>query len=133
MNDLERAVIAAAREYVSHTGGDLRNAGLVIAVQRLDQHESTLAAAGLTEVEWSQVAEGDELRGKSGDFYPVTGTKREWHMGKPTGNFVITVRQGALNRALTRGPARGKATVRRGAAGKAVDLFVHVFSSGEAE
>jgi len=127
MNDLERAVIAAARRYQDASS----DAELIGAVMRLDQHEAALTAAGVTEIEWSQVAEGDELRGKSGDFYPVTATKREWNMGKPTGNFLITVRQGDRERTLARSPGLGKATVRRGGAGKAVDTFVHVFSSGE--
>lgn len=130
MNALERAVIETARA--------LRLAAPTLALElnraldALAEHETTMAAAGVVEVDWKLVAEGDELRSKSGSFFPVTATKREWRMGKPTGNFLITVTLPTGDKTLTRpNAAESMATVRRGAAGRAVDTFVHVFSSGD--
>lgn len=132
MNALEHAVIEAARGYVT-TGTWSRPYGIEQAIAALEQHETELAAAGVTEVAWTLVVEGDELRSKSGSFFPVIATKREWRMGKPTGNFLITVRVPSGDKVLTRpNAAEPTAVVRRGAAGRAVDTFVHVFSSGDA-
>lgn len=130
MNTYERAVIEAARKFAHdpfHGNGPLCH-----TVATLEAYERELAAAGAAEVDWHAVAEGDELRSRSGTFFPVTATKREWKMGKPTGNFLITVQVPAGPKVLTRPlPTEPMATVRRGAAGRAVDLLVHVFTSGE--
>jgi hypothetical protein len=132
MNALERAVIEAARLVADRAGNlDTWAHALRRAVVDLDEHERAQEAAGLTEVPWAQIAEGDELRGNSGRLFPVVATKREWQMGKPTGKFLITVQLPAGPKVLTRPtPAEPTATVKRGDAGAAVDMFVNVFSSG---
>jgi hypothetical protein len=132
MNALEHAVIEAARAHIPRDGS-FWPSPLETAVKALEQHEAELAAAGMAEVDWALVTDEDELRSKSGAFFPVTATKREWRMGKPTGNFLITVQLPAGPKILTRpNAAEPTAVVRRGAAGRAVDTFVHVFSSGDA-
>lgn len=133
MNAYERAVIEAARKVCDQASNlDTWAHPLRRAVVALDQHERALTEAGLREIPWAQVAEGDELRSSKGNFFPVTHTKREWKMGAATGKFLITVHLPARDRVLTRPtPAEPTATVRRGEAGKAVDLMVHVFESGE--
>jgi hypothetical protein len=132
--DLERAVIEAARVMSDEGVNDHWTAcALVVAVEELRKFEREQAAAGISEVEWSLVAEGDELRSNTGAFFPVVATKREWKMGSATGKFLITVQLTAGPKVLTRpSPAAPMATVRRGQAGKAVDTIVHVMSSGEA-
>lgn len=133
MNALERAVIEAVRTWrASHIRTIAATQPIERAIDALAEHEATMAAAGVVEVDWKLVAEGDELRSKSGSFFPVTATKREWRMGRPTGNFLITVTLPTGDKTLTRpNTAEPTATVRRGAAGRAVDTFVHVFSSGD--
>lgn len=75
---------------------------------------------------WHLVAEGDELRGNNGKFYPVT------RVLKVRTGYEITVRLGEREQTLTRPTEKHPtATVRRGPTGRAVDMFVHVFSSGE--
>jgi hypothetical protein len=135
MNDLERAVVEAAQKVCDHaTNLDEWVYPLRRAVVALDQHEQALEAAGVKEAPWAQVAEGDALQGTSGAFFPVVATRREYRLGKATGNFLITVKLPAGERTLIRPAPGGKdyGVVQRGAAGAAVDTFVHVFASGEA-
>lgn len=133
MNDLERTVIEAARRFANGIPSSGHGQELITAVKRLEQFEREQAAAGISEVEWALVAEGDELRSNSGAFYPVVATKREWKMGSATGKFLITVQLTAGPKVLTRPSLTAPmATVRRGRSGKAVDTIVHVMSSGEA-
>jgi len=133
MNDLERAVVEAAREAVRNND-HWSVSDLADVVKALETHEQALKAAGIQEVLWAQVAEGDALQGTSGAFFPVVATRREYRMGKATGNFLITVKLPAGERTLIRPAPGGKdfGVIQRGAAGAAVDTFLHVFSSGEA-
>lgn len=134
MNELERAVIEAARKFANGLSSSGHGQALIAAVNRLEQHEKAHAADGVVEVDWATVAEGDGLRSRSGTFYRVVGTKREWKMGSATGKFLITVQLPIGPKTLARpSPAEPRATVRRGATGKAVDQFVHVFSSGDGQ
>lgn len=132
MNALERAVIEAARAAVyEHFARTLQGTQLAGAVDALDEHERANAAAGITEVPWAKVAEGDWVQGKSGTLYPVVATKREWKLGRPTGKFVITIDMAQGRREIIRpSEAQPEAVVKRGAAGAAVDVFVNVFESG---
>lgn len=129
MNALERAVIEAARACATWVNSNT----LAAAVLALEEHERAQAAAGLIEIPWAQVTEGDRVQGKSGALYPVVATKREWKMGKPTGKFVITIEMLIPGRREIVRPseAQPEAVVKRGNAGAAVDVFVHVFESGE--
>lgn len=76
-------------------------------------------------VEWSAVVAGDELKSvKNGKFYPVLGTT------KVRDGYAIRVQLEGGPRTITRPtPAEPRAIVRRGETGKAVDVFVEVFSS----
>jgi hypothetical protein len=145
MNNYERAVIEAARALDNAWKATIENvtattAGttqrciddLSASVAALNLHEQRQATAGVSEIEWSLVAAGDELRGKSGAFFPVIRTRREVEMGKTTGRHVIEVGMPGGPRSIVR-PNGGEpfATVRRGPDGAAVDEFVSVFSSGE--
>lgn len=138
MNALERAVIEAARRFVqADRDAEVPPAGtqelrVHEAIGALEKHELAQAAAGLTEVPWAQVAEGDQVQGKSGALYPVVATKREWKLGKPTGKFVITIDMAQGRREIVRpSEAQPEAIVKRGDAGAVVDVFVNVFSSGD--
>jgi hypothetical protein len=138
MNNYERAVIEAARRLINfHT--EMRHPydssfGCILAkaVDALTEHEQQQATAGVSEIEWSLVAAGDEIRGKSGAFFPVIRTRREYDMGRATGRHVIEVGMPGGPKSIVR-PNGGEpfATVRRGPDGHAVDEFVNVFSSGE--
>jgi hypothetical protein len=140
MNNYERAVIEAARAFAHGDKWDLGAAigdyapaaPLIGAVKRLELHEQQQAAAGTSEIEWSLVAAGDELRGKSGTFFPIIRTRREVEMGKTTGRYVIEVGMPGGPKSIVR-PVESEpfATVKRGPDGAAVDEFVNVFSSGE--
>lgn len=116
---LERAVIEAARN-----ASDL-DPRLGAAVAALDAHEASLAPDVREGVGWHEVAEGDEIPDKAGNWHPVIRTLKvrrnlyEIVVQMPTGPQVLT-------RPSEKSPT---ATVRRGATGKAVDHFVHVFSS----
>lgn len=76
-------------------------------------------------VEWSTVVAGDQLKSvKNGKFYLVLGTT------KVKGGYAIQVQLEAGPRTITRPtPGEPRATVIRGETGKAVDVFVEVFSS----
>jgi len=135
MNNYERAVIEAARALrnAHADGGDVINLiNLCAAVDALTDHEQQQAATGTSEVKWSLVAAGDELRGKSGAFFPVIRTRREVEMGRATGRYVIEVGMPGGPKSIVRPHANEPfATVRRGQDGRAVDEFVSVFSSGQ--
>lgn len=133
MNALERAVIEAAQVWRASRVVTLAStAPLRYAIDALNEHERAQTAAGLTEIPWAQVAEGDQVQGRSGALYPVVATKREWKMGKPTGKFVITIDMAQGRREIIRpSEAQPEAVVKRGDAGAVVDMFVNVFSSGE--
>lgn len=101
-------------------------AALFKAIDALEEHERTRAAAGVAEIDWTLVTAGDEIRGKSGAFFPVLGTQQiggqvKVRIGLPGGPRTITRPH----------PEEPFATVRRGPDGAAVDEFVNVFSSGE--
>ena len=130
MNEFERAVIEAARSRVID-GQPGAGIALERAVAALDEHEKQQRTAGVQEVPWHRVAEGDMLRSKSGKFFPVTATKRQIDMGKPTGKYLITVQLPGTPKVLTRpNGVEPMAVVRRGATGEAIEQFVNVFSSG---
>lgn len=131
MNSYERAVIEAARRAVNSTGPAAADE-LHRAVKALELHEQHLTDAGTAEIEWSLVAAGDEIRGKSGAFFPVIRTRRDVQMGRFTGSYVIEVGLPGGPRSIVRPhDSEPFATVKRGPDGRAVDEFVSVFSSGE--
>lgn len=122
MNSRERAVIEAAR-VVRREGAFARDEidALMAAVDALDAQ----AAAGTAEIDWTLVVAGDEIRGKSGAFFPVLGTQQiggkvNIRIGLPGGPKTITRPH----------PDEPFAVVKRGPDGQAVDEFVNVFSSG---
>lgn len=138
MNNYERAVIEAARALVDfHMSMKVvwtssHGVALQSRVTALNAHEQQQATAGVSEIEWSLVAAGDEIRGKSGAFFPVIRTRREVEMGRATGRHVIEVGMPGGPKSIVR-PNGGEpfATVKRGQDGAAVDEFVNIFSSGE--
>lgn len=128
-NPLERAVIEAAREYAKANWlrqEDVYGEALVMAVQCLDAHEATLAPA-VHEIPWHEVTEGDELQGSDGTtFRPVLRTLKV-----QGGKYEITVQLNTGPKTLIRPTKEApSATVRRGAAGQVVEMFVNVFASG---
>ena len=138
MSNYERAVIEAARALVDfHMSMKVawpssHGFALQSRVTALELHEQQQAATGTSEIEWSLVAAGDELRGKSGAFFPVIRTRCEYDMGKTTGRYVIEVGMPGGPKSIVRPHANEPfATVKRGQDGRAVDEFVNVFSSGE--
>lgn len=135
MNNYERAVIEAARIWKSTTpdsGGAWALDMLHKAVAALELHEQQQAAAGTSEIDWSLVVAGDEIRGKSGAFFPVIRTRRDLDHRGFTGRYVIEIGLPGGPKSIVR-PIESEpfATVRRGPDGRAVDEFVNVFSSGE--
>lgn len=136
MNSHERAVIEAARlwaDSVQCARAEGFFAPLADAVGSLQTYEREQAAAGTSDIEWSLVVAGDEIKGRSGAFFPVIRTRAEVDMGKRTGRFVIEVGLPGGPKSIIR-PVDSEpfATVKRGADGLAVDEFVNVFSSGPA-
>lgn len=127
-NPLERAVIEAARKFCddeSWDQGDPFPTYLFDAVVALAAHKASLAPGIQEGIGWHEVAEGDELRGNNGKFYPVVRTLKVQR-----GRYDIVVRVGETDMVLTRPTEKDPtATVRRGPTGRAVDDFVHVFSS----
>lgn len=129
LNPLERAVIEAARSLVRSVpelGTELfmpSAAPLVAAVKALD------APREVQEIGWHEIAEGDELRSaKNGRLYPVLSVLKL--AGR---RYRITLRTGKKRTSIERPtPEEPTAHVRRGPAGRAVETFVHVFTSGEA-
>lgn len=127
MNSRERAVIEAARAW---RHGHIRTIAAAQPIERaldaLEELELAQAAAGTAEIDWTLIVAGDEIRGKSGAFFPVLGTQQiggqvKVRIGLPGGPRTITRPH----------PDEPFATVKRGPDGKAVDEFVNVFSSGE--
>ncbi len=137
MNNYERAVVEAARSLANITVprfiGDVAAEDMLYrAVKRLELHEQQQSAAGTSEIEWSLVTAGDELRGKSGAFFPVLRTRTEVNNHGATGKFIIQIGLSGGPKNIVRPiEAEPFATVRRGQDGAAVDEFVNVFSSGE--
>lgn len=128
MNDLERAVIEAARLYVKDHADVGRMNAIFDAVDALNEHERAMAEAGVREIGWHLVAVGDEVQGRSGTFYLVVGTAQVGEVYK------IRIRMAQGDRTINRpSESQPMATVKRGQDGKAVDTFVNVFSSGNAE
>jgi|SRR6185503_1177684 len=137
-NELERAVIEAARALVSSEPFNLcqkfnlcQNEWVAIdlatAVQTLDAWQATQDPT-VKERGWHEVAEGDELRGNNGTFYPVIRTLKVQR-----GKYEVIVRvDGTPTQLIRPGPHDKNPTawVRRGAAGAAVDIITHVFASG---
>lgn len=96
------------------------------AIDALEEHERIQAAAGTAEIDWTLVVAGDEIRGKSGAFFPVLGTQQ---VG---GQVKVRIGLSGGPRTITRPhPDEPFATVKRGPDGQAVDEFVNVFTSGE--
>jgi len=125
-NELERAVIEAARAFVQAAGYE-GEAALVEAVTALDAWQATQDPT-VVERGWHEVAEGDELRGNNGQFYPVIRTLKVQR-----GKYEVIVRvDGTPTQLIRPGPHDKNPTawVRRGAAGAAVDIITHVFASG---
>ncbi len=132
MNSHERAVIDAAREVGRKVGFAPDEIDMLIArVRQLENYERDQASAGTSEIEWSLVVAGDEIRGRSGAFFPVIRTRQEVEMGKYTGRHVLEVGLPGGPRSIIR-PVESEpfATVRRGPDGTAVDEFLQVLSSG---
>lgn len=77
------------------------------------------------DVEWREVVAGDQVKSvKNGKFYQVLGTT------KVSGGYAIRIQLEDGPRTVTRPtPKEPRATVIRGGTGKAVDVFVEVFSS----
>jgi hypothetical protein len=127
---LERAVIEAARAYVSSdpynligSESDPAPVALARAVKSLDRATDP----EIREVSWHLVAEGDQVRSaKNGKFYPVLSVL------KVRGGTRVVIQAGTTQVPIQRPtPQEPMAFVKRGAAGAAVDVFVNVFSSGE--
>lgn len=127
MNRFERAVIEAARVFVRDP---FRDAGPIAhSVASLEEHEKSQVAAGTTEIEWSLVCAGDEIRGRSGTFFPVIRVRAEVEDGRPTGRRVIQVGLPGGPRSIVRpNETEPFAVVRRGEDGRAVDEFEVIFS-----
>lgn len=122
MNELERAVIAAARRVVNApedlTGSDELFA-LTGALAALDAEDLP------AEVLWSLVAEGDQVQSiKNKRFYPVIANKL-----MPGGKHKIVLANGADFVRPT--PAEPRAIVKRGATGKAIDTWGDVIGTVE--
>lgn len=77
------------------------------------------------QVGWHEVVEGDQVKSvRNGRFYPVVAT------AKVGGSIHVTLDLDGKHKTVIRPtPAEPKATVRRGATGQAVDVFIEVFSS----
>jgi len=120
--ELERAVIEAARSFCRAEDGAKES--LWTAVQALDAGQDP----EVREIGWHEVVEGDRIKSvKTGKFYEVDDT---FKFGK---EFKISVRTGPDNAVTITRPTEAEPTafVKRGQTGKAVDVFVEVFSSGE--
>jgi hypothetical protein len=124
-NPYERAVIEAARRF-TEPDDLLAWDALAKAVDALDAYEASLTP-GVKEIPWHEVTEGDELQGSDGTtFRPVLRALKV-----RGGKYEITVQLNTGPKTLVRPTKEApSATVRRGAAGQAVDVFVNVFSSG---
>lgn len=125
-NELERAVIAAARILAREGCFDHDAAREVIeATQRLEAYEAgqdpTVAERG-----WHEVVAGDEVKSiKTSRFYRVLGTLK-----LAGGSYRITLQTGDKQTSVTRPTeAEPTATVRRGPDGKAADLLTTVIVS----
>lgn len=123
-NALERAVIAAARQWRhGHVRTIAATRGIEQAIDRLETWEASQEPT-LMEVGWHEVTEGDRLKSiKTGKFYAVTGSL------KVKGGYAISV-QGAPKPITRPTLAEPTAWVKRGPTGSAVDTLTHVFSSG---
>ncbi len=119
--DLERAVIEAARA-LRKTQMSAEASALFKAVDALDAGQDP----EVREVGWHEVTEGDQLRSaKTGLFWEVIGVDRLIQGRR------IVIRRGGNTAMITRPTeAEPMAFVKRGATGKAVDVFVEVFASG---
>ena len=136
MNDLQKAVIEAARAYVRSdpynligSQSDPAPVALAGAIDALEVWEKAQDPE-VREIGWHEVAEGDQLKSvKTGKFYPVLRVETVLTDARIT----IELSQGR-HTTITR-PIKDEPTafVKRGATGKAVDVFVDVFSSGEAK
>lgn len=127
MNDLERAVIEAARRFTNGLPSGGHGQAVINAVKRLEGHERSQAATGVSEgVAWNTIAIGDRVKGKTG-FYPVTDV-----LALAAGRTRLTIDVRGDRKVITR-PTETEptATVKRGPDGTAVQAFVDVFSSRE--
>ncbi len=124
--ELERAVIEAARA-LRREGAFAREEidAVIDAVKALDAGQDP----EIQEIGWHEISEGDQLRSaKTGLFWEVIGVL------KMRSGYKIGIRRagnrGEISRPTTAEPT---AFVKRGQAGKAVEMFVNVFTSGEAK
>jgi hypothetical protein len=125
-NELERAVIAAARSWrARRTVDHVADAAFFQAIDALDAHERSQDPT-VTERGWHEVVAGDEVKSiKNGRFYKVLSTL------KVRGGYRITLQTGDKQTPITRPTeAEPTATVRRGPTGQAADLLTTVLASG---
>lgn len=123
----EMAVIDAAISWAREERNELLPEDrLNDAVAALLEHRKQLGE--VTEVEWCTVAIGDSVRAKTGTMWEVKSSLR-----MQDGTYSLTLVHGEKTSTVSR-PSKDapKAWVRRGADGRAVDSFVHVFASGGA-
>jgi len=119
---LERAVIEAARAYVRSDPYNMIASESDPTPVALARALDTLDADGTTEIEWHELAEGDQLKSvKNGRFYEVTGV-----VALKDGHHITL--SGIPKPIVRPTPAEPRAIVKRGATGRAVDLFI--LSSG---
>lgn len=121
----EMAVIDAAISWAREERNELLPEDrLNNAVAALLEHRKQLGE--VTEVEWCTVAIGDSVRAKTGTMWEVKSSLR-----MQDGTYSLTLAHGEKTSTVSR-PSKDAPTawVRRGADGRAVDSFVHVFASG---
>jgi len=121
MTPQERAVIEAARAWRRRTRVDPRADALFFeAIDALDTPDAEQS------ISWRELAEGDHLKSaKTGVFWEVISV----HAMRD--GYKIGIRLGGKRALITRPTlAEPEAIVRRGQTGRAVDMFVNVFSSG---
>jgi hypothetical protein len=122
---LERAVIEAARQ-LYHEGpeDDWAKNSVILAMGKLIEAEESRERG--TEIEWHELAEGDQLRSaKTGLFWEVIAVQ------KIKDGYQIGIRKDDKRALITR-PTEAEPTawVKRGPTGQIVDSFVTVWSSG---
>jgi hypothetical protein len=122
MTPQERTVIEAARALAASPLSADSGLGLSLrdALAALDAPDAEQS------IGWHELAEGDQLKSaKTGIFWEVISV----HAMKD--GYKIGIRLGGKRALITRpSPAEPEAIVRRSRTGRAVDMFVNVFSSG---
>lgn len=115
--------VADGRVLITDHG--VADSGLTLSVDLKSFLAFARLAAGI--VEWYQVVAGDQLRSaRDGKYYPVTAAT------KLANGYQIQIDTGSKKLVIQRPTdEEPHAVVKRGPDGRAVDSFVHVFSSGE--